>query len=103
MDPITITLRGEPTAVGRPRFTGNGVAYTPSKTRNSLAALRIAGQQATGDRLPIDGPLRLDSTAELKIPASWSSKKKKQHQAVIGEVQPTCRPDWENLAKLIDG
>jgi Holliday junction resolvase RusA-like endonuclease len=97
---VVITLRGEPTPVGRPRFTRNGVAYTPAKTRNSLAALRIAGQQVMGNRPPLEGPLNLDFRAEMKIPSSWS--KRKQHQAVIGELRPTCRPDWENLAKLTD-
>src|SRR5262245_62043215 len=87
---ITITLRGEPTAVGRPRFGRNGVAYTPLRTRNSLAALRLAAETAMQDRPPLEGPLRLDFVAELGIPKSWS--KKKQHRAVLGEVRPTTRP-----------
>jgi Holliday junction resolvase RusA-like endonuclease len=98
--PITITLRGEPTAVGRPRFAKTGVAYTPERTRNGLAALRFAGQEAMGDRPPVEGPVRLEFRAELKIPASWS--KKKQHRAVIGELMPIGRPDLDNYIKLLD-
>jgi Holliday junction resolvase RusA-like endonuclease len=101
LNSITIVLRGEPTAVGRPRFTRNGVAYTPQKTRYALAALRIAAQQQLQGRPPLEGPLQLDFTAELKIPSSWS--RRKQHRAVIGELLPACRPDWENLAKITDG
>src|SRR5262249_32032031 len=84
---ITVTLRGEPTAVARPRFTRNGITYTAAKTRYSLAALRLTAEQAMQDRPPLEGPLRLDFTAELAIPRSWSKKKK--HRAVIGEVRPT--------------
>ena len=42
-DSVTIVLRGEPTAVRRPRFAKNGVAYTPAKTRNSLAPSPLVG------------------------------------------------------------
>jgi hypothetical protein len=50
---VTIRLAGEPNGKGRPRIsTRNGMvrAYTPEKTRNYSAALRMAAQVAMGGR-----------------------------------------------------
>jgi hypothetical protein len=41
MSAVTVTLIGDPAGQGRPRFTRNGVAYTPGKTRN---AERLLGE-----------------------------------------------------------
>jgi Holliday junction resolvase RusA-like endonuclease len=95
-----ITLVGEPKGKGRPRFTRLGRAYTPAKTRSYEAALRYAAQEAMDGRPPFEGPLRLEVTAWLPIPTSWSGKKQKQ--AAAGELRPTTRPDFDNYLKALD-
>ena len=99
-EPVVITLMGEPVAAGRPRFTISGHAYTPQRTSEERAALRLAAQQQMGERLPLDGPLEVDYVAERAVPGSWS--RKKQDHALLGIIQPITRPDCDNLLKMLD-
>ncbi len=98
---IIVELAGEPKGKGRPRFTRNGIAFTPATTRRYEAALRYAAQEAMSGGAPLDGPLAVTVTATFPIPTSWS--KKKQQAALAGMVAHTCRPDVDNLIKSIDG
>jgi Holliday junction resolvase RusA-like endonuclease len=78
--------------------------YTDAETRNYEAMLRFYGQQAmkaAGHTVPFNCPLRVRVTSVFPIPASWSPKK--AVQADCGLVRPTVKPDWENLAKTLDG
>lgn len=98
---IVIRLDGEPKGKGRPRFSRkNGVAFTPTPTRNYEAALRMAAQVAMVGKVPLAGPLRIQISANFSIPQSWS--KKKQAAALMGEIRPTGKPDFDNLAKTAD-
>ncbi len=38
--------------------------------------------------------------AMMAIPASWS--KRKRLDAIEGRLRPTTKPDWDNIAKVID-
>lgn len=99
--PITITLSGEPVGKGRPRFARTtGHAYTPARTRAFEAALKYAAQQVMCDAAPLDGPIIALVIAIFPIPASWSAKKRAA--ALACEIWPTVRPDWDNLAKMLD-
>ena len=98
---VTIELAGEPRGKGRPRFVrATGHAFTPATTRNYEAALRNAAADAMAGAPPIEGPVRVLVRAYMQIPASWS--KKKHEEAMLGIVRPTGRPDWENIAKMLD-
>jgi hypothetical protein len=46
------------------------------------------------------GPLRVRVTALYAVPGSWSAKK--QREALAGIIRPTGKPDWDNLAKVLD-
>lgn len=98
---IVIELAGTPVAKGRPRFSRRtGTAYTPEKTRSYEAQLKFAAESVMQGRPPLQGALRVEVQAMMPVPASWS--KKKTTAALTGEIRPTVRPDWENLAKTLD-
>lgn len=94
------------TGKGRPRFSTQGGfvrAFTPKKTRdyeNQIKAAAIAAM-AAGALQPLNEALGLEVIAYMPIPESWSAKKKAA--ALAGDIAPTTKPDWENIAKLTDG
>lgn len=47
----------------------------------------------------LEGPVELRLLIDVAIPASWS--KKKQAQALAGELLPTTKPDVDNIVKAI--
>lgn len=49
-------------------------------------------------QLMLEGPLRVDLSINVSVPASWS--KKKHAQAMDGERWATGRPDVDNVSKL---
>ena len=98
---IVVELAGTPLGKGRPRFQrATGRAYTPEKTRNFETNLKLAAQDVMAGRPPLEGPLFVHVYAHLPIPQSWSAKKR--NLAMSGITRPTTRPDWENLAKMLD-
>jgi Holliday junction resolvase RusA-like endonuclease len=98
---IIVELAGEPRGKGRPRFSRkSGHAYTPAPTRSYEAELKHMAVIAMGGRAPIEGAVRVVVRAFFPVPASWS--KKKQAQAINQEIRPTKKPDWENIAKMLD-
>jgi Holliday junction resolvase RusA-like endonuclease len=99
--PLVIELLGEPKGKGRPRFARRtGHAYTPQETASYEACLRHEAALAMAGRAPLEGPLLVQVAAHFEIPASWSAKKRAA--ALAGEIRPTKRPDWENVAKMLD-
>jgi Holliday junction resolvase RusA-like endonuclease len=102
IEPITVVLLGEPVAFARTRINGTGAHFTPTRQRNTAAALRIEAQQvmlsANHGVAVFDEPLRMDLTAEFSVPASWS--KRKRASALTGATRPDKRPDIDNLYKL---
>lgn len=98
---IEIVVLGVPVAKGRPRFSREtGRAYTPAKTASFEAVLKYAAIEAMGTLPPLDGPLEVDMTVKVPIPASWS--KKRQDAARRGSERPTKKPDLDNFAKTLD-
>jgi Holliday junction resolvase RusA-like endonuclease len=98
---LIIELLGEPRGKGRPRFVRRtGHAYTPQRTASYEAMLRHEAALAMAGRAPLEGPLLVQVAAHFEIPASWSAKKRAA--ALAGEIRPTKRPDWENVAKMLD-
>ena len=98
---ITVVLAGPPKGKGRPRFSRkSGVAFTPAETRSYEGALRYAAQQTMGAKSPLEGALDISIVANFPVPESWSKRKKAQ--ALSGELRPTGKPDFDNLAKTVD-
>lgn len=101
MEPIFIELCGVPQGKGRPRFARSGsFAYTPSNTRKFEADLKYQAQEAMAGRPPVEGPLDCLVVALFPIPKRFSKKMKAA--ALAGQIRPTGRPDWDNIAKMLD-
>lgn len=99
---IEFELFGKPTPKARPRFnTKTGRAYTPSKTRHAEASILASYILAVGNRPPHDGAIELELVATFEPPSSWS--KKKRESALRGELPHLTKPDFDNLAKIVDG
>lgn len=108
---VTVVLHGEPAGKGRPRFrivTPKNKkippfvhVYTPKETADYEAALKLAGRVAMRNRPPFAGPLKVTVTAVMPVPMSWS--RKKRDAALAGSLWPIVTPDWDNIAKMVDG
>jgi Holliday junction resolvase RusA-like endonuclease len=98
-----IELEGEIVAKGRPRFTTRGGyarTYTPKKTKDFESYVELMTKQQF--KQPFEKPVRVDILIKKRPPKSWS--KKKQKQAILGNVTPTAKPDLDNYAKsILDG
>ena len=98
---VIIELAGEPRGKGRPRFVRRtGHAFTPQRTASYEACLRHEGALVMAGRLPLEGALHVRVSAYFGIPTSWGVKKRAA--ALDGVIRPTKRPDWENVAKMLD-
>jgi Holliday junction resolvase RusA-like endonuclease len=92
-------MRGQPVGKGRPRFTRQGRAYTPQKTRDYEHKLAASASDAMQDLglEPTSSKCRMHILAQFEIPKSWS--KKRREAATRGEVSPG-RPDIDNVVKI---
>lgn len=97
---IEIVLAGPPMGKQRVRATKTGHIYTPEKTVNYENALRYAAQLAMQDRPLFDGPLLVSIEARMQVPES--KPKKWRADALAGRIRPTKKPDFDNIAKMID-
>lgn len=104
---VKIFIPGVPQAKARPRLRivkGKGgqafaSAYTPAKTRTYEGIIATAGAAAMNGLPPLSGPLRLEFTAILPVPASWPAWKRAA--ALRCEVYPTTKPDLDNVFKSL--
>ena len=98
MTALTFTVPGEPQGKGRAKF-GGGRTYTPAKTVSYEGLIALAAQTAMAGRPPMTGPLRMTVEAFLSVPVSDSAKKRAAK--LSGEIRPTKKPDFDNIAKAI--
>lgn len=100
---IRFTVPGAPVGKGRPKVASRGgrfaQLYTPEKTANYEGLVAHAGQVAMNGRDLIAGAVSVQLDIRLPVPASWS--KRKQSQALDGQVLPTKKPDIDNVEKAI--
>jgi Holliday junction resolvase RusA-like endonuclease len=102
--PINVIIMVEPVAKGRARITtfgGHARTYTPAKTRNSEAEVRISIREnlkhhlqwdiEAGTYFPAKMPLRMEAMFVILRPPSIPKKR----------VLPTSRPDVDNYLKLL--
>lgn len=95
---ITFTVPGDPQGKGRARF-GNGRTYTPEKTVSYEGLIALAAQTAMAGRPLMEGPLRVSLWATLSIPKSAPAKRRAAMLA--DQIQPTKKPDFDNILKAI--
>lgn len=102
---IAFTIPGQPQGKGRPRVGKAGQharMFTPAKTVAYEGLIAHAAQQARGDAPLIEGAAAVELSLRCAVPASWS--KRKQAQALLGEIRPTTKPDADNVLKaVLDG
>jgi Holliday junction resolvase RusA-like endonuclease len=106
-DLVTIHIPGEPRGKGRPRSAlirkKNGQQfishYTPADTASFENLVKMEGKLAWGGRPLIEEAVRLQITAIVSVPASWSPKKRAR--AIAGEIRPTTKPDFDNVTKAV--
>jgi Holliday junction resolvase RusA-like endonuclease len=96
---VDFWLKGQPVGKGRPRFTKQGRAYTPAKTKEYEHRLAAAASDAMQDQglEPWTGKCKVGVLAQFEIPKSWP--KKRREAATRYEVHPG-RPDIDNLVKI---
>lgn len=93
-------LSGEAVPQARARMTRNGHVYTPKKSSDYRAMLRLAAQQAWGTNPPSEDMAELSVTVVL--PAKASLRKAAKDAIKRGELIPkTTRPDADNYLKQV--
>lgn len=101
-DEIRFTVPGEPQGKGRARvgtIQGKARMFTPQKTVAYEGLIAIAAQDAMQGAPLFTGPVMLEVTMHCPIRPSWS--KKKQAQALAGDIYPTSKPDADNCMKAV--
>lgn len=96
---IRFTVYGEPCAKGRPRFTKFGKTYTPDKTLRYEDQVRYSYLQTEREKYFDKQQLRMTVKAYFSIPDSKSKRIKEK--MLSGEIRPTKKPDFDNVAKII--
>lgn len=96
---IRFQVPGEPKAKARPRVTRSGIAFTPKNTVMYENLVRTSFQQSYQDHVPLDCEMQAIITAYFSIPKSVSNKKKELMS--FGLINPTKKPDLDNIAKAI--
>ena len=89
-------IEGDPVGKGRPRFTKQGRAYTPKRTKDYESRVRKAYIDSGGPHFD-EQPLIIRVTAVMQMPKSWSNKKRKQ----LLDTPCTKKPDADNILKSI--
>ena len=96
---IRFEVPGEPKAKARPRVTRSGIAFTPKSTVMYENLVKTSFQQSYPDHVPIDQEMEAVITAYFSIPKSASRKKNEFMSS--GIINPTKKPDLDNIAKAV--
>lgn len=114
---VVVEHPGPPRGKGRPRLRivtprpgtkswNNGkripfsIVYTDDKTKAYELALKKRANIAMGTKPPFKGPLGIRIFIMLPIPKSWPAHKR--DAALAGTLLPTCKPDHDNVVKMLD-
>lgn len=96
---IRFSVPGAPVAKARPRFTQNGHAYTPDKTRSYEAIVKLCAMKAMKGKKLLTGAILLSVTAFFPIPKYFT--KAIREKAMSGELWHQKKPDWDNVGKIV--
>lgn len=94
---IQFTIPGVPVGKGRPRFTWDGHAHTPQKTREYEDKVVLCWKCQSGKGFAAGVPLIAHITAYFPVPKSASKAKR---AAMEGKFH-MARPDADNICKAI--
>lgn len=95
-----IWINGKVQGKGRPRFSRiSGTVYTPQPTKDYEARIKAAYRQEGGTIIDSDIPLYVAVTAYIQPPSRW--KKAEREDAIQGKIFPQCKPDADNILKII--
>lgn len=94
---IEFTVPGVPIGKGRPRFTKDGRAHTPGKTREYENKVIQCWKCQSGKGFADGIPLIATVTAFFTVPKSMSKKK----ATALDGTPHIKRPDADNVAKAI--
>lgn len=75
--------------------------YVKAETAQYMEAVGWRAREAMRGKEPFTGQLGLVINATLEVPRSWS--KAKTAAALAHEIRPTSKPDFDNIAKMVDG
>mgnify|MGYP003132973440 FL=1 len=101
---VEFEVSGQPQGKGRPRFTRNGYAYTPEKTREYEKRIHASAWHKMRELKldTIEKFCHVEIIAFMEIPKSWT--KVKRLEAEYGAILPTSKPDLDNIIKAaLDG
>lgn len=101
MKKLFFFIPGKVVGKERPKFsTRRGFAYTPEKTANYEALVKLAYRETYGSHMVQEGvPLKVEILAVFPIPMSESKKRAALMRA--GTIRPCKKPDVDNIAKSI--
>ncbi len=103
MSGVTFVVKGNPVGKQRARTftTSKGIVrtITPDKTRNYEKLIAYEYKRQCPNTY-FTGELTVVINAFYAIPKSWS--KKKQKQALEGEIRPQTKPDISNVLKSFE-
>ena len=94
-----LTVFGQPTGKGRPRFTKVGHAYTPQTTKKYEELVRYTFVSGYPKAIPIANAVKATIIAYFGIPKSYS--KKKRQDCLDCKIAVQSKPDCDNIAKII--
>jgi Holliday junction resolvase RusA-like endonuclease len=98
---ISFIVYGQPVAQGRPKASTRGgfvKMYDPEKSRNYKEFVYSEAVKVK-PAVPAEGEIMAEITAYFEIPKSKSNKFREQ--ALDGNINPTKKPDADNIAKII--
>lgn len=100
-DPLArIMVRGEPVPAGRPRFTRQGHAFDPKRSRQyKMMVHEVAAMQYHG---PVLSDMALAVKIDIYRPIQKSVSHKEHDRRLSGEHRPIVKPDTSNYVKLIE-
>ena len=96
---IRFSVPGEPVGKGRPRFTKNGHAYTPDKTRSYEAIVKLCAIKAMKGKKLLTGAISPAVTEFFPIPKYFT--KATRDKALSGDLWHHEKPDWDNVGKIV--
>lgn len=99
---IKFNVLGEPKGKQRPRLCkirGQNVVYTPKQTIEYEKKIRACYRRLLSEKFPRGTPLKINITALFPIPNRFNKEQKSK--ALNGKIQPTKKPDSDNIIKII--
>lgn len=94
---FTVVIPGPAKGKGRPRF-GGGRVFTDKGTQIAEAWIKHCAIDQVG-HLNLEQAIAVEMMIDIMPAASWS--KKKRVAALAGELHVVCKPDVDNVSKLV--